>query len=211
MNTTSYVQLICLLENIRTSYSDLLALVESFNGDIRRTLLSLQYWVDSGAARHLVSDQPVRQYGGVCHKESQNLVVPEPKAEEQVLTGSGVTDQSKAAESDDDFQSIVPRKRRRIQIWSDDESSSYNGSRGPGSLSSPAKNGLLAIEDVSQSCSLAPSDSEFRFDSEAAVDELKATGEGLLLPLHRLSGQVLRVNDSVFGPLTQVRTIMGML
>jgi len=48
MNTTSHLQTICLTENIRTDFRDLLSLVEYLHGDVRQCLLTLQFWLNSG-------------------------------------------------------------------------------------------------------------------------------------------------------------------
>ena len=54
MNIASHLQTVCLAENVRTEFSNLLSLVEYLHGDIRRCLLTLQFWVDSGACSNPV-------------------------------------------------------------------------------------------------------------------------------------------------------------
>lgn len=48
--TTSYLQVVCLTEGVRTDHQDILSLVKFHRGDIRRCILSLQFWVNSGAS-----------------------------------------------------------------------------------------------------------------------------------------------------------------
>ncbi|NWR33581.1 ATAD5 protein, partial [Tachuris rubrigastra] len=48
VNATSYLQTLCLAENLRTEGKDLAALVATNNCDIRKCVLYLQFWVKSG-------------------------------------------------------------------------------------------------------------------------------------------------------------------
>ncbi|XP_040003449.1 ATPase family AAA domain-containing protein 5b [Xiphias gladius] len=47
-NVCSYVQLVCLAENLRPELDDVRSLLRLTCGDVRRCLLQLQFWVDSG-------------------------------------------------------------------------------------------------------------------------------------------------------------------
>ncbi|XP_014681601.1 PREDICTED: ATPase family AAA domain-containing protein 5-like [Priapulus caudatus] len=47
--TASHLQAMCLAEGVRTDHRDILSLVSFLTGDIRRCMLSLQFWVNSGA------------------------------------------------------------------------------------------------------------------------------------------------------------------
>ncbi|NWV43067.1 ATAD5 protein, partial [Grantiella picta] len=47
-NSVSYLQALCLAENLRTDVNDLAALVTANNCDIRQSVLYLQFWVRSG-------------------------------------------------------------------------------------------------------------------------------------------------------------------
>lgn len=42
------LQLLCLAENVRTEFSDILNLVEFHRGDVRKCVQAVQYWVESG-------------------------------------------------------------------------------------------------------------------------------------------------------------------
>ncbi|XP_077184850.1 ATPase family AAA domain-containing protein 5 [Paroedura picta] len=48
INVASYLQVLCLAENLRTEIDDLAALLTTNNGDIRQSILHLQFWVRSG-------------------------------------------------------------------------------------------------------------------------------------------------------------------
>ncbi|NXN84905.1 ATAD5 protein, partial [Bombycilla garrulus] len=48
MNSVSYLQALCLAENLRTDVEDLAALLTTNNCDIRQSVLFLQFWVRSG-------------------------------------------------------------------------------------------------------------------------------------------------------------------
>ncbi|NXQ26670.1 ATAD5 protein, partial [Alaudala cheleensis] len=48
INSVSYLQALCLAENLRTDGKDLAALLTTNNCDIRQSVLSLQFWVRSG-------------------------------------------------------------------------------------------------------------------------------------------------------------------
>ncbi|XP_069728581.1 ATPase family AAA domain-containing protein 5 isoform X2 [Phaenicophaeus curvirostris] len=48
MNAASYLQVLCLAENLRTDIKDLAALLATNNCDIRQSVLYLQFWVRSG-------------------------------------------------------------------------------------------------------------------------------------------------------------------
>ncbi|XP_042689029.1 ATPase family AAA domain-containing protein 5 isoform X1 [Centrocercus urophasianus] len=57
-NAASYLQVLCLAENLRTDVKDLAALLTTNNCDIRQSVLYLQFWVKSGGGylkdKHLV-------------------------------------------------------------------------------------------------------------------------------------------------------------
>uniref|UniRef100_T1J3H8 Small ribosomal subunit protein uS4 n=1 Tax=Strigamia maritima TaxID=126957 RepID=T1J3H8_STRMM len=54
--TATYLQILCLAENIRTDYDDIVRLVEFNRGDVRRSILELQYWLLSGGDPHEPED-----------------------------------------------------------------------------------------------------------------------------------------------------------
>ena len=58
VNVCSYLQLVGLAENMRLEMDDVSSLLSSCRRDIRRCLLQLQFWVQSGGGR-------ARQSGGL--------------------------------------------------------------------------------------------------------------------------------------------------
>uniref|UniRef100_A0A8V5H3K5 Uncharacterized protein n=1 Tax=Melopsittacus undulatus TaxID=13146 RepID=A0A8V5H3K5_MELUD len=57
MNAASYLQALCLAENLRTDVKDLAALLATNNCDIRQSVLYLQFWVRSGGG--CLKDKPL--------------------------------------------------------------------------------------------------------------------------------------------------------
>ncbi|CAK6953430.1 ATPase family AAA domain-containing protein 5b [Scomber scombrus] len=51
MNVCSYLQLVCLAENAKLELDDVISLLTLTRGDVRRCLLQLQLWVNSGGGR----------------------------------------------------------------------------------------------------------------------------------------------------------------
>ncbi|ESO85829.1 hypothetical protein LOTGIDRAFT_235779 [Lottia gigantea] len=94
----SHLQTICLVEGVRCQYKDLLYLVRYYNNDVRRCILAVQLWLESGAS-------PIQhQYQ---HK----------------IKSAGNTITSHHIDSDEeDFVQSKPRSNRRI--LDDDESNS---------------------------------------------------------------------------------------
>ena len=85
MNTTSHLQTICLTENLRTDFSNLLSLVEYLRGDVRQCLLTLQFWLNSGGGSN-----PTRK-DVVFNKKHCKCVTPSdrpgPEASQKDVTG----------------------------------------------------------------------------------------------------------------------------
>ncbi|GLD66307.1 ATPase family AAA domain-containing protein 5-like protein [Lates japonicus] len=65
VNVCSYLQLVCLAENVRLELDDVKSLLRLTCGDVRRCLLQLQLWVHSGGGR-------VSQNGGLTHLTYSN-------------------------------------------------------------------------------------------------------------------------------------------
>uniref|UniRef100_A0A3B4BF30 ATPase family AAA domain containing 5a n=1 Tax=Periophthalmus magnuspinnatus TaxID=409849 RepID=A0A3B4BF30_9GOBI len=66
-----YLQLLCLAENVRTDLKDISSLLSLNRGDIRRTLLQLQFWTCSGGQHS--TTMPSGQNGELNRVEQQNL------------------------------------------------------------------------------------------------------------------------------------------
>ncbi|KFO78416.1 ATPase family AAA domain-containing protein 5, partial [Cuculus canorus] len=62
MNAASYLQVLCLAENLRTDVKDLAALLTTNNCDIRQCVLYLQFWVRSGGG--CLKDKCLARHGG---------------------------------------------------------------------------------------------------------------------------------------------------
>nr|XP_009936721.1 PREDICTED: ATPase family AAA domain-containing protein 5 [Opisthocomus hoazin] len=62
INAASYLQVLCLAENLRTDVKDLTALLTTNNCDIRQSILHLQFWVRSGGG--CLKDKCLAHHGG---------------------------------------------------------------------------------------------------------------------------------------------------
>ncbi|XP_060107973.1 ATPase family AAA domain-containing protein 5 [Heteronotia binoei] len=62
VNVASYLQVLCLAENLRTDIDDLAALLTMNNCDIRQSILHLQFWVRSGGG--YLKEKNIVLYGG---------------------------------------------------------------------------------------------------------------------------------------------------
>ncbi|KFQ38108.1 ATPase family AAA domain-containing protein 5, partial [Mesitornis unicolor] len=62
INAASYLQALCLAENLRTDVKDLAALLTTNNCDIRQSVLYLQFWVRSGGG--CLKDKCLAHHGG---------------------------------------------------------------------------------------------------------------------------------------------------
>ncbi|XP_035747523.1 ATPase family AAA domain-containing protein 5 [Egretta garzetta] len=62
INAASYLQVLCLAENLRTDVKDLAALLTTNNCDIRQSVLYLQFWVRSGGG--CLKDKCLAHHGG---------------------------------------------------------------------------------------------------------------------------------------------------
>ncbi|KFQ74293.1 ATPase family AAA domain-containing protein 5, partial [Phoenicopterus ruber ruber] len=62
INAASYLQVLCLAENLRTDVKDLAALLTTNNCDIRQSVLYLQFWVKSGGG--CLKDKCLSHHGG---------------------------------------------------------------------------------------------------------------------------------------------------
>ncbi|NWV02024.1 ATAD5 protein, partial [Upupa epops] len=75
VNAASYLQVLCLAENLRTDVEDLAALLTTNNCDIRQSVLYLQFWVRSGGGclkgKHLahLGGEKTNKAGHAIHSE----------------------------------------------------------------------------------------------------------------------------------------------
>ncbi|NWV97461.1 ATAD5 protein, partial [Machaerirhynchus nigripectus] len=78
INSVSYLQALCLAENLRTDVKDLAALLTTNNCDIRQSVLYLQFWVRSGGGclkeKHLAphEGEETRKANNVIHPAKSN-------------------------------------------------------------------------------------------------------------------------------------------
>lgn len=61
VDVASYLQLLCLAENVRTDVRDLSCLLHWNRRDIRQSLLHMQFWTRSGGGRQV--PRPILQSG----------------------------------------------------------------------------------------------------------------------------------------------------
>ncbi|XP_017667307.1 PREDICTED: ATPase family AAA domain-containing protein 5-like [Lepidothrix coronata] len=91
VNATSYLQTLCLAENLRTDGKDLAALLTTNNCDIRKCVLYLQFWVRSGGgclkekrlAHH--GGEETSEAGDVIHSERDDSKVDSPPGDDARL------------------------------------------------------------------------------------------------------------------------------
>ncbi|KFQ43584.1 ATPase family AAA domain-containing protein 5, partial [Nestor notabilis] len=72
MNAASYLQVLCLAENLRTDVKDLAALLTTNNCDIRQSVLYLQFWVRSGGG--CLKDKRLAHHGGEETNKADHVV-----------------------------------------------------------------------------------------------------------------------------------------
>ncbi|KAM7035525.1 ATPase family AAA domain-containing protein 5 isoform 2-T2 [Acridotheres tristis] len=76
INSVSYLQALCLAENLRTDVKDLAALLTTNNCDIRQSVLYLQFWVRSGGGclkeKCLAPHEETRKADNVIHHAKSN-------------------------------------------------------------------------------------------------------------------------------------------
>ncbi|XP_027738203.1 ATPase family AAA domain-containing protein 5 [Empidonax traillii] len=72
VNATSYLQTLCLAENLRTEGRDLAALVTTNNCDIRKCVLYLQFWARSGGG--CLKEKRLARHGGEETSEADDAI-----------------------------------------------------------------------------------------------------------------------------------------
>lgn len=160
-----------------------MSLVESNGGDVRKTLLSLQYWIESGAARQHVYDAPVKCLVSTVPQTSVSAAaqVDPVVANGDAIVGEVATENIDD-DDDDDFLHVVRRKRPHVRINSDDETS-----RQQSAVPSSVPRTLKALDDVFQDdCSVASSDIELSHLLQGEAQIVEEIVEDLWIPLHRL-------------------------
>ncbi|XP_069124963.1 ATPase family AAA domain-containing protein 5-like [Argopecten irradians] len=119
-NIAVYLQLMCLAENVRTDFFDMYNLVSLCCGDIRRCILSLQYWVISGGG--------VKGIRRSIHRTVKQTPQTDKSAEENVANTKNNSLHKQVSsigdEDDDDFVCLKPVCQKRRFISDDEESNS---------------------------------------------------------------------------------------
>ncbi|NWR03921.1 ATAD5 protein, partial [Paradoxornis webbianus] len=72
INSVSYLQTLCLAENLRTDVEDLAALLTTNNCDIRQSVLFLQFWVRSGGG--CLKEKRLAPQGGEETRKADNAI-----------------------------------------------------------------------------------------------------------------------------------------
>ncbi|KAL3875830.1 hypothetical protein ACJMK2_033742 [Sinanodonta woodiana] len=125
LSVASHLQVICLVENLRTDFEDLLLAVQFNSCDIRRCMLGLQFWVESGGGIHQcnrpfrVSDQPRPTILLQVSNESQDTLMEDSQTREE----AGVTSDL----DDDDFVIAKPVRIRSRRLIDEDQSNTLDG------------------------------------------------------------------------------------
>ncbi|XP_023794519.1 ATPase family AAA domain-containing protein 5 [Cyanistes caeruleus] len=74
INSVSYLQALCLAENLRTDVQDLAALLTTNNCDIRQSVLYLQFWVRSGGG--CLKEKCLVPHGGEETRKADSVIHP---------------------------------------------------------------------------------------------------------------------------------------
>ncbi|KFQ67686.1 ATPase family AAA domain-containing protein 5, partial [Phaethon lepturus] len=82
INAASYLQVLCLAENLRTDVKDLAALLTTNNCDIRQSVLYLQFWVRSGGG--CLKDKCVAQDEGDETNKADHLIHSEKTTDSKI-------------------------------------------------------------------------------------------------------------------------------
>ncbi|KAK3608231.1 hypothetical protein CHS0354_007245 [Potamilus streckersoni] len=126
LSITSHLQVMCLVENLRTDFDDLFLAVQFNNCDIRRCMLGLQFWVESGGGIYQcnrsirVSDRPNSTILLQVNNDSQDTLMEDLQTQEVPGITSDLDD-------DDDFVMAKPVRIRSRRLIDEDHSDSLDG------------------------------------------------------------------------------------
>ncbi|XP_039572365.1 ATPase family AAA domain-containing protein 5 [Passer montanus] len=81
-NSVSYLQALCLAENLRTDVEDLAALLTTNNCDIRQSVLYLQFWVRSGGG--CLKEKCLAPHGEEETRKADNVIHPAKSKDSKV-------------------------------------------------------------------------------------------------------------------------------
>lgn len=190
INTATYLQTVCLVENIRTSYDDLLSLASSTRGDIRHALLLLQCWAQTGAAGHHKMLAPVYLLTDDEKSTNKNVASVEPIIPAAPVESKQSKPDSRGVllhngDSEEEFAQVRSNKRRRLhhqRIASSDEESQ-----------SPA---VVVVDDCSQD---SYSQTACEFDVSEADNRTVALSADQAPPVHRLAVESIGGCNARYG------------
>ena len=191
-NVASYLQTLCLVESFRTSFSDLLSLVSVFNGDIRRAMLALQVWLETGSTCHQQVAAPIHRPDVSITTSNPNDIGTDESAHPKVAADATKPSGSQSVDSGDEFVQVRPRKRRALRVASSDEDSqSLDGALASLAPVANDNSGHQHCEDSSASATVNTSEqSAVSADTatEMVADQPSVAMEASLAPpIHQLS------------------------
>ncbi|XP_072737286.1 ATPase family AAA domain-containing protein 5 isoform X1 [Ciconia boyciana] len=82
INAASYLQVLCLAENLRTDVKDLAALLSTNNCDIRQSVLYLQFWARSGGG--CLKDKCLAHHGGDETNKADHVIHSEKTTDSKI-------------------------------------------------------------------------------------------------------------------------------
>ena len=140
-NLATYLQLVCLAENVRTDHAEMTSLAQLYNCDLRRLLLALQCWVETGGSAHpelhdVKTEEPPPQVASVDRAfEHQYLFQIFSLLFVQNIKGfsQAVTEDESAPAIEDDLQKTLtssqPEASNDDEAGSDDDDNVYVGAK----------------------------------------------------------------------------------
>ncbi|XP_061196703.1 ATPase family AAA domain-containing protein 5-like [Saccostrea echinata] len=125
--TSCYLRLVALAENVRMDWDEIVNLVSIFNSDIRRVLLTLQFWLNSGGGRKVKRSIKEKEPETPQQGLPRVPVIDENSCSQDAFvgfrSGTGTDLNLLGNDEDDDFVSIKPVACKRKQVICDDEGS----------------------------------------------------------------------------------------
>ncbi|XP_064637850.1 ATPase family AAA domain-containing protein 5-like [Lineus longissimus] len=118
VSVASYLQVLCLVESIRTDHRDVLSVVNACNGDVRQSLLLLQFWIVSGGGKEK-SEKLLK----MVLKKSDDLKRDSQESEPKEATHERMKLLENKIDSEDEFETFTRRKGRRVVPQIDSDSS----------------------------------------------------------------------------------------
>jgi hypothetical protein len=121
VSVASYLQVLCLVENVRTDQRDLLSVVNACNGDVRQSLLLLQFWIVSGGGKEK-SEKLIK----LVTKKSDGLKLDTRESEQDKATQERMKLLLNKHDSEDEFETFTTRRKVRCVVPQIDSDSSLD-------------------------------------------------------------------------------------